>query len=156
MALPGACLRGSLRGNGRQLSGETASSPRRVFDYAMTTPCILSFDEFDAVGNGRGDVHETGEIKHIVSSLLEHAKIDRHIHSRQLGIVSYQAVEKFGSVRQLAVGSQLDRRQSDAQIGGWQRRLALQNSFAPAQDGLSTACYSEAENSRLLSVVVMS
>ena len=50
--------------------GETASRLRRVFDYARTTPCVLFFDEFDALGKERGDVHETGEIKRVVSSLL--------------------------------------------------------------------------------------
>jgi SpoVK/Ycf46/Vps4 family AAA+-type ATPase len=30
----------------------------------------LFFDEFDVVGKERGDVHETGEIKRVVSSLL--------------------------------------------------------------------------------------
>ena len=50
--------------------GETASRLKRVFDYARTTPCVLFFDEFDAVGKERGDIHETGEIKRVVSSLL--------------------------------------------------------------------------------------
>jgi Cdc6-like AAA superfamily ATPase len=50
--------------------GETASRLRRLFDYARTTPCVLFFDEFDAVGKERGDIHETGEIKRVVSSLL--------------------------------------------------------------------------------------
>ncbi len=50
--------------------GETASRLKRVFDDARTTPCVLFFDEFDAVGKERGDVHETGEIKRVVSSLL--------------------------------------------------------------------------------------
>ena len=50
--------------------GETASRLKRVFDYARTTPCVLFFDEFDAVGKERGDTHETGEIKRVVSSLL--------------------------------------------------------------------------------------
>jgi SpoVK/Ycf46/Vps4 family AAA+-type ATPase len=50
--------------------GETASRLKRVFDYARTTPCVLFFDEFDAVGKERGDVHETGEIKRVVTSLL--------------------------------------------------------------------------------------
>lgn len=50
--------------------GETASRLKRVFDYARTTPCILFFDEFDAIGKERGDIHETGEIKRVVSSLL--------------------------------------------------------------------------------------
>src|SRR5205807_9987466 len=50
--------------------GETASRLKRVFDYARTTPCLLFFDEFDAVGKERGDTHETGEIKRVVTSLL--------------------------------------------------------------------------------------
>ena len=50
--------------------GETATRLRRVFDYARTTPCVLFFDEFDAVGKERGDVNETGEIKRVVTSLL--------------------------------------------------------------------------------------
>ena len=50
--------------------GETASRLKRVFDYARTTPCVLFFDEFDAVGQERGDEHETGEIKRVVTSLL--------------------------------------------------------------------------------------
>ena len=50
--------------------GETASRLRRVFDYARTTPCVLFFDEFDAVGKERGDANETGEIKRVVTSLL--------------------------------------------------------------------------------------
>ena len=50
--------------------GETATRLRHVFDYARTTPCVLFFDEFDAVGKERGDVNETGEIKRVVTSLL--------------------------------------------------------------------------------------
>ena len=50
--------------------GETATRLKRVFDYARTIPCVLFFDEFDAVGKERGDIHETGEIKRVVTSLL--------------------------------------------------------------------------------------
>ncbi len=50
--------------------GETATRLKRMFDYARTTPCVLFFDEFDAIGKERGDKHETGEIKRVVSSLL--------------------------------------------------------------------------------------
>ena len=50
--------------------GETASRLKSVFDYVRTTPCVLFFDEFDAVGKERGDIHETGEIKRVVTSLL--------------------------------------------------------------------------------------
>lgn len=50
--------------------GETASRLKRIADYAKTTPCVLFFDEFDAIGKERGDIHETGEIKRVVSTLL--------------------------------------------------------------------------------------
>jgi SpoVK/Ycf46/Vps4 family AAA+-type ATPase len=52
--------------------GETAGRLKRVFDYVRTTPCVLFFDEFDAIGKERGDIHETGEIKRVVTSLLMH------------------------------------------------------------------------------------
>ncbi len=50
--------------------GETASRLKRLFDYTRTIPCVLFFDEFDAIGKERGDTHETGEIKRVVTSLL--------------------------------------------------------------------------------------
>lgn len=50
--------------------GETASRLRKLFDYVRTRPCVLFFDEFDTIGKERGDLHETGEIKRVVSSLL--------------------------------------------------------------------------------------
>jgi SpoVK/Ycf46/Vps4 family AAA+-type ATPase len=50
--------------------GETNARLAKLFDYARATPCVLFFDEFDAVGKERGDVHETGEIKRVVSFLL--------------------------------------------------------------------------------------
>lgn len=50
--------------------GETASRLKKVIDYAATRRCVLLFDEFDTLGKERGDTHETGEIKRVVSSLL--------------------------------------------------------------------------------------
>ncbi len=50
--------------------GETTSRLQRVFDYVRQQKCVLFFDEFDVVGKERGDTHETGEIKRVVSSLL--------------------------------------------------------------------------------------
>lgn len=50
--------------------GETNSRLRGLFDYVRTRPCVLFFDEFDAIGKERGDSHETGEIKRVVSFLL--------------------------------------------------------------------------------------
>lgn len=50
--------------------GETAVRFSRLFDQVRTRRCVLFFDEFDVVGKERGDPHETGEIKRVVSSLL--------------------------------------------------------------------------------------
>lgn len=50
--------------------GETAQKLRRLFEYVRIEPCVLFFDEFDAIGKERGDIHETGEIKRVVTTLL--------------------------------------------------------------------------------------
>lgn len=50
--------------------GETAVRLAKLFAQARSERCVLFFDEFDVVGKERGDVHETGEIKRVVSSLL--------------------------------------------------------------------------------------
>jgi SpoVK/Ycf46/Vps4 family AAA+-type ATPase len=50
--------------------GETASRLRDLFDFVRGRHCVLFFDEFDTLGKERGDPHDTGEIKRVVSSLL--------------------------------------------------------------------------------------
>ena len=50
--------------------GETAQRISHLFEQVGSRRCVLFFDEFDAVGKERGDLHETGEIKRVVSSLL--------------------------------------------------------------------------------------
>ena len=69
---PEVCLRVLVRYEGLIGSylGETASRLRKVFAYARQRHCVLFFDEFDTVGKERGDTHETGEIKRVVSTLL--------------------------------------------------------------------------------------
>lgn len=50
--------------------GETASRLRRLINFVSARRCVLLFDEFETLGKERGDTHETGEIKRVVSSLL--------------------------------------------------------------------------------------
>jgi AAA+ superfamily predicted ATPase len=50
--------------------GETSGRLKKLFDFVRTHQCVLFFDEFDTLGKERGDTHETGEIKRVVSSLL--------------------------------------------------------------------------------------
>lgn len=52
--------------------GETASKLSKLIEHAKTRKCVLFFDEFETLGKERGDIHETGEIKRVVSSLLLH------------------------------------------------------------------------------------
>lgn len=55
--------------------GETASRLDHIFEFARTRRCVLFFDEFDTIAKERADLHETGEIKRVVSTLL--LQIDR-------------------------------------------------------------------------------
>ena len=50
--------------------GETSGRLKHLMDYVKTQRCVLFFDEFETLGKERGDTHETGEIKRVVSSLL--------------------------------------------------------------------------------------
>ncbi len=51
--------------------GETASNLRRVFEFARSRPCVLFFDEFDAIGKHRTSEDEHGELKRVVNSFLQ-------------------------------------------------------------------------------------
>lgn len=51
--------------------GSTAKNIRLLFEYAEKTPCILFLDEFDALAKARDDIHELGELKRVVNSLLQ-------------------------------------------------------------------------------------
>jgi SpoVK/Ycf46/Vps4 family AAA+-type ATPase len=51
--------------------GETAANLRKVFDYASGGRWVILFDEFDAIGKGRDDPHEHGELKRVVNSFLQ-------------------------------------------------------------------------------------
>lgn len=51
--------------------GSTAKNIRSLFEYAMSHPCVLFLDEFDALAKLRDDRHELGELKRVVISLLQ-------------------------------------------------------------------------------------
>lgn len=50
--------------------GETASNLRTVLQAAEQRPCILFFDEFDALARARNDRDGHGEMRRVVNSLL--------------------------------------------------------------------------------------
>ena len=51
--------------------GNSAKNLRRVFDSALSRPCVLLLDEFDAIAKMRDDAQEVGEVKRLVGSLLQ-------------------------------------------------------------------------------------
>ena len=62
-----------------QYLGGTQSNIGRVFEYARTAPCVLCFDEIDAVGMARGQANDVGEMNRIVIALMQ--EMDRlHNH----------------------------------------------------------------------------
>lgn len=50
--------------------GETATNVRKLFEFARTQPCVLFFDEFDALARARDEDGEHNELRRVVNSLL--------------------------------------------------------------------------------------
>lgn len=50
--------------------GETATNVRKIFEFARKQPCVLFFDEFDALARSRDDRGEHNELRRVVNSLL--------------------------------------------------------------------------------------
>tara|TARA_B100000678_G_scaffold167520_1_gene139933 strand:+ start:550 stop:1539 length:990 start_codon:yes stop_codon:yes gene_type:complete len=50
--------------------GETAANVRKIFEFARTQPCVLFFDEFDALARTRDESGEHHELRRVVNSLL--------------------------------------------------------------------------------------
>ncbi len=50
--------------------GETATNVRKIFEFARKQPCVLFFDEFDALARSRDDAGEHNELRRVVNSLL--------------------------------------------------------------------------------------
>jgi len=51
--------------------GSTQATLTKVFDFAKTRPCVLCFDEIDAVGMARGQKNDVGEMNRIVITLMQ-------------------------------------------------------------------------------------
>ncbi len=51
--------------------GRTGANLRHVLDYAKSVDCLLLLDELDAIAKRRDDIHEVGELKRLVTVLLQ-------------------------------------------------------------------------------------
>ena len=57
--------------------GQTAVHLRELFRFAEASPCVLLFDEVDALGKHRGDPLDVGELHRIVITLMQELE---HVH----------------------------------------------------------------------------
>ena len=114
--------------------GETAGRLKKVFEQAAAQRCVLFFDEFETLGKERGDVHETGEIKRVVSSLL--MQIDSlPSHVVVIGATNHaelldRAVWRRFQIRMILPGP------TEASLAEWferfERRINISLGYAPA------------------------
>jgi len=51
--------------------GKTGNNLKAVFDHAISRPCVLLLDEFDAIAKRRDDGSDVGELKRLVNVLLQ-------------------------------------------------------------------------------------
>ncbi|AFJ01497.1 putative ATPase [Methylophaga frappieri] len=51
--------------------GKTGNNIRAVLNYAMSFPCVLLLDEFDSIAKKRDDDTDVGELKRLVTVLLQ-------------------------------------------------------------------------------------
>jgi len=62
--------------------GQTAIHLRQLFQFAETTPCVMLFDELDALGKRRGNLADVGELDRIVIALMQELE-----HSSPQGLI---------------------------------------------------------------------
>ncbi|MTD94348.1 AAA family ATPase [Hyphomicrobium sp. xq] len=65
------CVEVRLDGLVSSFLGTTARNIGALFEFANRYRCVLFLDEFDAIAKARDDIHELGEIKRVVNTLLQ-------------------------------------------------------------------------------------
>lgn len=53
------------------LLGKSGSNLRKAIDFAKSTPCVLLLDEIDAIAKHRDDYSDVGELKRLVTIMLQ-------------------------------------------------------------------------------------
>ena len=93
--------------------GETATNLRKVFEFATSNPVVLFLDEFDAVGKERSAEDEHGELKRVVTSLLQMLDAQRGdsvtiAASNHQGLLDSALWRRFGDILRFDPPSQAD------------------------------------------------
>lgn len=113
--------------------GETAVRLRQLVDHACTRKCVLFFDEFETLGKERGDTHETGEIKRVVSSLLMQIDV-LPSHVVVIGATNHPELLDRAVWRRFQVRMELPK-PTRARLGEWfdrfQHRLDIDLGYKP-------------------------
>src|SRR5215204_6558956 len=58
------------RPSSQPVQARTGPNVRKIFEFARKQPCVLFFDEFDALARSRDDTSEHNELRRVVNSLL--------------------------------------------------------------------------------------
>jgi len=103
--------------------GRTGNNVRNILDYAQGLPCVLLLDEFDAIAKRRDDNTEVGELKRLVTVLLQ--EIDNWPTKSLLiaatnhkGLLDPAVWRRFEAVIEFGMPSQSDvRRTVDLYLG---------------------------------------
>lgn len=82
--------------------GKTGNNIRAVLEYARSFPCVLLLDEFDSIAKKRDDISDVGELKRLVTVLLQ--AIDEWPHTSIL-----VAATNHGDLLDPAVWRRFDR-----------------------------------------------
>ncbi|GAB7202468.1 AAA family ATPase [Dickeya oryzae] len=82
--------------------GKTGNNIKAVLDYARAFPCVLLLDEFDSIAKKRDDSSDVGELKRLVTVLLQ--SIDEWPHTSIL-----VAATNHGELLDPAVWRRFDR-----------------------------------------------
>lgn len=129
--------------------GETAARMDTLFAAVRVRPCVLFFDEFDAIAKERGDLHETGEIKRVVSSLL--LQVDK-LPSHVVVIAATNHAELLDRAvwRRMQLRLELPwptRAGKIEWLNAWAERTGIELGLAPRTlaDGLPEVSYAELE-----------
>lgn len=130
--------------------GETAARMEKLFSAVRVRPCVLFFDEFDAVAKERGDTHETGEIKRVVSSLL--LQVDR-LPSHVVVVAATNHAELLDRAvwRRMQIRLELPQPSRSGKVewlNAWIARSGVEIGFSPRTiaDRLSHVSYAELED----------
>lgn len=129
--------------------GETAARLDSAFEFARTRRCVLFFDELDTIAKERSDVHETGEIKRVVSTLL--LQIDRlPAHVLFIGATNHSELLDRAAWRRFQIRADLEpptRSQATRFLEQLALRLGGNLGFSPRTlaDKLAGVSYAELE-----------